>query len=476
MVTLKYLKDFAKRNNIRGCSKLRKEDLNMLLRKRLPRIMGSGTTRSLLDDDIPELSQKPLQPTQYVPPTPRREGVTQKLRRWANWLLRFVPEPVKRPINSAFDTFKKKVMSLFPKQQLKFEESKKSALKGFTTHHTIKAPKNQKFDPKTFLVLYTKQSEDENVAAIFCKSLWNHIEKVWSSEVKPMVMTEDDKIDFDNATQCRICQKDFTDKDKKVRDHCHFSGKYRGASHQKCNALFRKPKFVPVKFHNLSGYDAHLFVKNLNTMGESDIDCIPNTEEKYISFSKSIFDDEKKFKYKIRFMDSFRFLPASIDKLAGNLEPNQFKYTRDVFGGECDILQRKGVFPYDWFDSFEKLKETKLPPNEEFCSKLNVSEISDSDYEQAQKVWYHFGMKTFREYHDLYLKTDVLLLADVFENFRGVCMENYELDPCWYYTTPGLAWDACLKKTGVHLELLSDIDMLLMIEKGIRGEVSMIPT
>ena len=104
---------------------------------------------------------------------------------------------------------------------------------------------------------------------------------------------------------------------------------------------------------------------------------------------------------------------------------------------------------------------------------MNDSEISDSDYEHAHYVWNHFGMKTFREYHDLYLKTDVLFLADVFENFRGVCMENYELDPCWYYTVPGLAWDACLKKTGVKLELLSDSNML-MIEKGIRGGVSMI--
>jgi len=159
MVTLKYLKDVAKRNNIRGYSKLRKEDLKMLLRNRLPREVfereitrrGYDFTRSLLDEDFQKISQKPLQPTQYVPPPLRREGVTQKLRRWANWLLRFVPEPVKRPINSAFDTFKKKVMSLFPKQQLKFEENKKSDLKGFTTHHTIKAPKNQKIDPKTFL-------------------------------------------------------------------------------------------------------------------------------------------------------------------------------------------------------------------------------------------------------------------------------------------------------------------------------------
>ena len=85
-----------------------------------------------------------------------------------------------------------------------------------------------------------------------------------------------------------------------------------------------------------------------------------------------------------------------------------------------------------------------------------------------------FEMKSFREYHDLYLKTDVLLLADVFENFRDICMNNYDLDPAWYYTVPGLAWDACLKKTGVQLELLSDPDMLLMFEQGIRGRVSMI--
>ena len=107
---------------------------------------------------------------------------------------------------------------------------------------------------------------------------------------------------------------------------------------------------------------------------------------------------------------------------------------------------------------------------------MNDSEISDSDYEHAQKVWNHFGMKTFHEYHDLYLKTDVLLLADVIEKFRGLCMENYELDPCWYYTTPRLASDASLKKTEVQLELLIDINMLLMIEEGIRGGVSMIST
>ena len=155
MVTLKYLKDVAKRNNIRGYSKLRKEDMKMLLRNRLPKmvyeeIMGSGTTRILLDDDIPEMSQQPLKPTQYVP-SPKKEGVTRQMGRWLDWLTKFVPEPEKRPINNASNAFKKKVMSLFPKQ-LQFEESKRSTFKGFVEEHSIKAT-NQTFDPKRFLMV-----------------------------------------------------------------------------------------------------------------------------------------------------------------------------------------------------------------------------------------------------------------------------------------------------------------------------------
>ena len=125
-------------------------------------------------------------------------------------------------------------------------------------------------------------------------------------------------------------------------------------------------------------------------------------------------------------------------------------------------------------DTLERLKETKLPPKEAFYSKLNNEDISDENYAHAQKVWRVFKMEHFKDYHNLYNETDVLLLADVFESFRNICIKNYKLDPAHYYTAPGLAWDACLKMSGVKLELLSDIDMLLMVEKGIRGGVSMI--
>ena len=116
----------------------------------------------------------------------------------------------------------------------------------------------------------------------------------------------------------------------------------------------------------------------------------------------------------------------------------------------------------------------ELPPRSAFYSRLNDSNISVEDYDHAKTVWKDFGCKTLREYHDLYNVSDVLLLADVFENFRDVCMKNYNLDPAWYYTSPGLAWDAALKLTGVKLELLSDYDMILMIKQGIRGGISTI--
>ena len=140
-------------------------------------------------------------------------------------------------------------------------------------------------------------------------------------------------------------------------------------------------------------------------------------------------------------------------------------------GERLNLLSGKRVFPYDWFDGFDKLKATHLPPKEVFYSKLYDVDISKEDYQHAETVWETFGMKTFRDYRDLYLKTDVLLLTDVFENFRCVCMKNYGLDPAWYYTAPGLAWDGTLKNTKVKLELLKDPDMLVMIEKGIRGGV-----
>ena len=115
-------------------------------------------------------------------------------------------------------------------------------------------------------------------------------------------------------------------------------------------------------------------------------------------------------------------------------------------------------------DDWDKFTETALPPKEAFYSKLNMSGVSNQEYDHVCKVWRDFGVRNLREYHNLYLKTDVILSANVFEAFRKVCLDNYGLDPAHFYTAPGLAWKACLKKTTIRLELLLDPDMLLMFE------------
>ena len=238
-------------------------------------------------------------------------------------------------------------------------------------------------------------------------------------------------------------------------------------------------------FHNLTGYDSHLFIKKLGSPDEKEnMDCIPNNEEKYISFSKTINvgtyldKKDKKLKnktFKIRFIDSFKFMSSSLGALVNNLPKDAFNnLDRYYTPGQAELIKRKGFYPYEYMNTEEKLNETKLPPREAFYSRLSGKGISKGDYNHALNVWNVFKMKTFKEYHELYNETDVLLLADVFENFRTNNLKIYGLDPAHYFTAPGLSWDACLKITGVELELLSDPDMLLMWEKCIRGGISMI--
>ena len=129
------------------------------------------------------------------------------------------------------------------------------------------------------------------------------------------------------------------------------------------------------------------------------------------------------------------------------------------------LLLRKGVYPYEYMDNWERFNETFLPSKEYFYSNLNVENIDDIDYRHGNNVFKIFKLKNLGEYHDLYVHSDTLLLADVFENFRNTCLKVYELDPAHFLSLPGLAWQACLKKTNIELELLTDYDMLLMVEE-----------
>ena len=336
---------------------------------------------------------------------------------------------------------------------------------------------------KPVLRKYTQtKPEGANAIDVFIKWLEEDVKAIANIEEKEIIFTEEDRKQFNKASDCWICGE-YLGNDR-VRDHCHFTGRYRGPAHNSCNLKYRKPKSISVFFHNLSGYDSHLFIKKLGSPNKNEnIDCIPNNEEKYISFSKTIKTGQytnkkgevKDKTFKIVFKDSLKFMSSSLGALVNNLPKDAFKNLLKYFTPkQAEILKQKGFYPYEYMDSIEKFNNTKLPPREAFYSKLSGRGIKEKDYNHAWNVWNTFKMKTFKEYHELYNITDVLLLADVFENFRDLCLKIYGLDPVYYFTAPGLAWDACLKMTDIDLELLSDPNMSLMFEKGIRGGISII--
>ncbi|XP_044578974.1 uncharacterized protein LOC123261446 [Cotesia glomerata] len=284
-------------------------------------------------------------------------------------------------------------------------------------------------------------------------------------------LNNEEQRSFNQAVNCHICGKSFNSaSDKKVRDHCHFTGKFRGAAHNSCNLNFQQTHIIPIVFHNLSGYDSRFILESVTTVFKGKIEILPINKEKYIAFTKTVDDTT----IHLRFIDSFRFMASSIDKLSSYLTDDSKIITRQFYSDpeELKLVTSKGIFPYEYVDSLEKLDVTKLPDKQDFYSRLNDKHISDEDYTFAQKVWDKFNIQTLGEYSDLYLKTDVLLLADIFENFRSSCFKTYELDALHYYTAPGLAFSAMLKLTGVQLELLLDPEMILFFEKGIRGGVS----
>lgn len=270
-----------------------------------------------------------------------------------------------------------------------------------------------------------------------------------------------------NITHCEYCNLEFSLIDQPVKDHCHLTGKFRNILCNMCNLKRQNQKYLPVLIHGSSNYDSHFIVKQLDC-DERKIDVIPNTSEKYISFTK-----QTSSKIKLKFVDSFRFLGASLSHLVENLPKNKFYHTSLFFlADDIHLVTRKGVYPYEYTNSWDKLDETNIPDKKCFYNSITDEQISEENYKHAIEVWNRFKCKNLGEYSDLYLRTDVLLLADVFENFRDICLENYDLDPAYYLSVPSLTFDAMLKYTKVELELLNDYDKYLFIEKGIRGGIT----
>ena len=280
-------------------------------------------------------------------------------------------------------------------------------------------------------------------------------------------MTREDWLASRTTEACQVCDKPL--EGDSVRDHCHTTDDYRGTAHNACNLKLRlnpKTTSIPVVFHNLRGYDSHLLMQALSKV-EGRVSCIPNYTEKYISFSLG----------QLRFIDSAQFLLASLDKLDAANPPEAFQITaqHEPNRERRELLMRKGVYPNEYMDTWDHFTEPNpSPPQRKPSTASSLMRISVTrTTSMRKKVWATFGRKTMGDYTDLYCRTDVLLLADVFETFRKMCLRQYGLDLAHNYTSPGLSWDALLKKTRVELELLTDYDQHLFIEKGMRVGISM---
>ena len=309
--------------------------------------------------------------------------------------------------------------------------------------------------------------------------------QVDSLTCQSMLISQAEQRVFDNATHCPRCNVKFEMNGKhiKVRDHCHITGKYRGPLCLVCNSRLRlKRRVLPVVFHNFKGYDGHLICKQaIGEMPGWHLKVIPTTHEKYMSLRANVEVGKTKQGrtryFQIIFLDSFQFLSSSLATLVGNLDHLPFteQRMRARFPGISDaVIRRKGVFPYSYFNSPARLQESCLPPIEQFKDDLTGAECTPEEYAHAQHAWSELGCRTFREYLVRYLHLDIYLLTDVFEKFREVTLQEDGLDPVHFISLPGLSYTACFKKSGETIDLLQDIDMVRLFERGIRGGLTFV--
>ena len=370
-------------------------------------------------------------------------------------------------------------------------------------------------------VISEKLYRGEDAMDVFFQQLEDELEEIRKDlkNARLLEMTKEEQEAHNNTGKCWICDgpfRSYKDGDChglwNVRDHDHIIGEYRGPAHSKCNQQLRIDPFrtpIPVFFHNLKNYDSHHLISAIGRTEEKTTTCTDNNGEPIMHKDRDGKDTDKpvtvtdggisgivqnmekfiSFSWgQYRFVDSYAFLNSSLDKLVKNTPKKDLRITRQQYPNWCylsqsrrllndkkfDLVTRKGVYPYEYMDSFERFDETSLPPQEAFYSSLSDEGITDDDYKHAQEVWDTFDCRNIGDYHDLYLKTDVLLLADVFENFRKTAMATYGLDPAHYYTLPGYSWDCLLKCTNIELEQITEPDMYLFVEKGLRGGISMV--
>ena len=338
---------------------------------------------------------------------------------------------------------------------------------------------------------------------------------------KDINMTDEDEEDYRNNNVCRFCEKEILS--DKVRDHCHLTGKYRGPSHSKCNinVTQKRSNFIPFILHNFSNYDCHMFFKKLvdKKKNKVDFEIIPKTKEEYISVTYGC----------IRFIDSYRFLSSGLDSLVKTLVDNSHKtlkkeivdndyilnnvtnigeYNKTIkdlkkdypdknneleeallnYMGENDLkilktgfpdkwkyLTKKLAYPYEYFNSIDDYqKPVDNLEKKDFFSKMKIKCPDDEEIEGTKKIIKRFVIKNGEELTKIYLKSDVLLLACVFEKFIKVSINEFKINPLYCVSLPGYTWQCGLKYTGINLQTIQDKDMRLLLENNIRGGISSI--
>ena len=275
------------------------------------------------------------------------------------------------------------------------------------------------------------------------------------------------------AAACYLCGGEMEAGDK-VLDHDHLNGAFLGVAHNACNLHRKEQLKLTCYAHNFSGYDSHFLIRAMNKFPERihDISAIPLNTQKFKAISLN---------HRIRFVDSCQFLLDSLANLTETLKASgcAFKILDQLTNDEREkeLLLRKGVYPYSFATSEERLRSTlSLPPRECFANDLRGEECSEEDYRHAQKVWEHFECESMLDYTTLYVRSDVYLLAEVVHDFRNLVWRNFQLDMCQYLSLPHLAKDIMLKHTGAEIDLLDDQAMSDLLQKNIRGGLSYVGT
>jgi len=309
-------------------------------------------------------------------------------------------------------------------------------------------------------------------------------EKRWIKDLlkhsEDMIMTKDDYIKHEQSTNCYICNIPFSNDIVKCRDHSHVTSKFLGSACNSCNMRRRKQSTLKIFCHNASRYDLHFIISCLGEFGDEikNLRVLPFNGENFRTIAFNSFE----------FLDTLAFLQSSLAKLTSDYKNTNPSYsilkqtylvkTDGKFDQEkFDMVLEKSYYPYEYCTSIKQMeKTTKMPKKKYFYSSLTETTISDEEYLFAKSVWKKFKCKNLLDYCRIYVKIDVVLLAEVFEQFRKD-MHNFSgLDPAHYISLPGYSYDSMLKLTGCEITLPTDITMIQFLEKAKRGGMSFIGT